>query len=97
MTHGIVDVVAYQEALLIEAAFGIAVLTMIWAALRRWLRHRERMDLLIAAQADERAVQQGAQMERVEERLAAIEQIMSGGAVPPAAQIPDRSPAPDQA
>jgi hypothetical protein len=28
--HGIVDDFAFQEALLIEAAFGIVLLTMIW-------------------------------------------------------------------
>lgn len=31
MHHGIVDVFAYQEALLIEAVFGVVLLAMLWA------------------------------------------------------------------
>ena len=31
MNHGVVDVFAFQEALLIKAAFGIAILVIIWA------------------------------------------------------------------
>jgi predicted phage tail protein len=87
MNHGIVDVFAYQEALLIEAVFGIALLAMIWVGFRRWLQHKERMGQLIAEQTAERAVQHDAQMERVEGRLKTIEQIVTGGEVPAAAQI----------
>jgi hypothetical protein len=86
VTHGIVDVFAFQEALLIEAVLGIALLTMIWVGFRRWLQHKEKMGRLIAEQVAERATQQGAQMERVEERLKAIEHIMTDGGVQ-AAQI----------
>jgi hypothetical protein len=81
VTHGIVDVFAFQEALLIEAVLGIALLTMIWVGFRRWLQHKEKMGRLIAEQVAERATQQGAQMERVEERLKAIEHIMTDGGV----------------
>jgi predicted phage tail protein len=66
MNHGIVDVFAYQEALLIEAVFGIALLAMIWVGFRRWLQHKDKMGQLIAEQTAERAVQHDAQMERVE-------------------------------
>ena len=76
MSHGIVDVFAFQEALLIEAVFGIALLTMIWVGFRRWLQHKERMGRLIAEQTAERAGQHGAQMARVEARLNAVEQIV---------------------
>lgn len=79
MNHGIIDVVAFQEALLIEAAFGIALLAMIWVGFRRWLQYKERMGRLIAEQTAERAAQYGAQMERVEARLKAVEQIVADG------------------
>jgi hypothetical protein len=81
VTHGIVDVFAFQEALLIEAVFGIALLTMIWVGFRRWLQHKEKMGRLIAEQVAERAAQQGAQ--RVEARLNAVEQIVTDGGVQP--------------
>ena len=81
MSHGIVDVVAFQEALLIEAVFGIALLTMIWVGFRRWLQHKETMDRLIAEQVAERAAEQSAQIERVEARLKAVEQIVTDGGV----------------
>lgn len=84
MDHGIIDVVAFQEALLMEAVFGITLLAMIWVGFRRWLQHRERMGRLIAEQTAERAAQYGAKMERVEARLKAIEQIVTDGAVCPA-------------
>ena len=87
MNHGIVDVFAFQEALLIEAVFGIALLTMIWVGFRRWLQHKERIGRLIAEQAAERAGQHGAQMARVEARLDAVEQIVINGGVQPAAQL----------
>ena len=84
MDHGIVDVFAFQEALLIEAAFAVVLLTMIWVGFRRWLQHKERMSRYIAEQAAERSAHYGAQMEGVEARLKAIEQIVS---VQPSEQI----------
>ena len=81
MKHGIVEVFAYQETLLIMAVFGIAILAMIWVGFRRWLHHKERMERLIAEQTAERAAQYGAQMERVEARLNAIERIGTDGGV----------------
>jgi len=67
--HGVIDVFAFQEALLIEAVFGIALLTMVWVGFRRWLQHKERTSRLIADQTAEfRAL-----IERVEARLNAIE------------------------
>jgi hypothetical protein len=85
--HGIVDVFAFQEALLIEAVFAVTILVMVWAGFRRWLQHKERMGRLIADQTAERAAQYGAHIERVEERLRAVEQIVADGAVQPAGQI----------
>jgi hypothetical protein len=85
--HGIVDVFAYQEALLIEAAFGIALLTMIWVGFRRWLQYKERTSRLIAEQTAERDAQDGAHMARVEARLKAIEEIVIDGGAKTAAQI----------
>ena len=87
MNHGIVDVFAFQEALLIEAVFGIALLAMIWIGFRRWLQHKEKMGRLIAEQTAQRAAENRAQMERVEGRLKAVEQIASGAGVQTAAQI----------
>ena len=97
MQHGIVDVFAFQEALLIEAVFGIALLVMIWVGFRRWLHHKEKMGQLIAEQNAQRAAQHGAQMERVETRLKAIEQIVSAGDGQATAQIaaPGTSSLPD--
>jgi hypothetical protein len=68
----IVDVFAFQEALLIEAVFGIAILVMIWVGFRKWLQHKERMGRLIADQ-------NAAHIARVEQRLEAVEQIVSDG------------------
>lgn len=79
MDHGMIDVFAYQEALLVMAVFGVAVLAMIWVGFRRWLQHKEKMASLFAEQASERAAQHGTQMERVEARLKAIEQIVTDG------------------
>jgi hypothetical protein len=79
VNHGIVDVVAFQEALLLEAIFGVALLTMLCIGFRRWLQHKEKMRSLIAEQTAERAAHEGARMERVEERLKAIEQIVADG------------------
>jgi hypothetical protein len=87
VNHGIVDVFAFQEALLMEAAFGIALLAMIWVGFRRWLQYKERLDRLIAEQAGDRAAQYGAQMERVEARLKAIERIVTDDRGQTAAQI----------
>lgn len=84
MDHGIVDVFAFQEALLIEAAFAVVLLTMIWFGFRRWLQHKERMGRFISEQAAERSAHYTAQMEGVEARLKAIEQIVS---VQPSEQI----------
>src|SRR5690348_1015715 len=83
VNRGIVDVFAFQEALLIEAVFGIAILVMIWVGFRKWLQHKERMGRLIADQT--------AQIERVEERLKSIEQIVSDGGVK---ALPDASSKP---
>jgi hypothetical protein len=77
VNHGIVDIFAYQEALLIEAVFGIALLTMIWMGFRRWLQHKERMGRLIVEQTAERAAQYGAQIESVEARLNAVEHVVA--------------------
>jgi hypothetical protein len=87
VNHGVVDVFAFQEALLIEAVFGIALLAMIWVGFRRWLQHKEKMGRLIAEQTVERAVKDHAQMERVEARLSAIEQIVTDGGVRAATEI----------
>ena len=87
MSHGIVDVFAFQEALLMEAVFGIALLAMIWAGFRRWLQHKERMDRLIAERTAEHAAQYAAHIERVEARLKAVEQIVTPGDVETASRI----------
>ena len=87
MSHGIVDVFAFQEALLMEAVFGVALLAMIWAGFRRWLQHKERMDRLIAEQTAEHAAQYAAHIERVEARLKAVEQIVTPGDVETASRI----------
>jgi len=79
VNHGIVDVFAFQEALLIEAAFGIALLTMIWVGFRRWLQHKERMGRAIADERAEILAQFGACLERVEARLNAVEQLRADG------------------
>jgi len=87
VNHGIVDVFAFQEALLIEAVFGIALLTMIWVGFRRWLQHKAKMGRLMAEQMAERTVEQGARMERVEARLKAVEQIVADGGTQAVPQI----------
>ena len=89
MNHGIVEVVAYQETLLVMAVFGIAVLAMIWVGFRRWLQYKEKTARLIAEETAERAARYGAGIERVEERLKAIEQIVVEGGVQTTAQLPD--------
>jgi hypothetical protein len=85
VSHGIVDVFAFQEALLIEATFGIALLTMIWIGFRRWVQYKEKIGLVIAEQTADQAARYGAQMERVEERLQAVEQIVAERALGTAA------------
>ena len=87
MGHGMIDVFAFQEALLIEAVFGIAILAMVWTGFRRWLQHKEKMGQLVAEQTAERAAQYGAHMERIEARLKVVEQIVTDGGVALAAQI----------
>ena len=76
----IVGLFAYQEALLIEAVFGVALLVMLWVGFRRWLHHKERLGQLIAEQTAERAAQRSDEMERVEARLQTIEKLVSDGA-----------------
>ena len=97
MKHGIIDVLAFQEALLIEAAFGIALLTMIWIGFRRWLQQKERIGRLSAEQTAEHDAQNDARMERVEARLEAIEQaVTDGGAqAPPQIDLPPARPLPN--
>ena len=79
VTHGIVDVFAFQEALLMEAIFGIALLAMIWVGFRRRLQYKEKMGRLITEQTAERAAQYDAQIERLDARLKAVEQIAIDG------------------
>jgi len=95
VNHGVVEVAAYQETLLIMAVFGIAILAMIWAGFRRWLQQKERTDRLIAEQTAERSAQYGAGMERVEARLKAVEQIVSGGEIPSQIDSPRTNPVPE--
>lgn len=85
--HGVVEVFAYQETLLIMAVFGIAILAMIWVGFRRWLQHKDKLARLIADQTAERSAESGAQMERVEARLKAIEQVVTAGGVQKLAEI----------
>ena len=85
--HGILNLFAYQEALLIEAVFGIALLTMIWIGFRRWLQYKESTSRLIAKQAAERDAHFGPHMERVEARLKAIEEIVIDGGAKAATPI----------
>lgn len=84
MHPGAIEVVAYQETLLLMAVFGVVVLAMIWAGFHRWLQHKDRMGRLAAEQT---AAQSSAQMERVEARLKAIEGLLSEGGVQTIAQI----------
>ena len=84
MHPGAVEVVAYQETLLLMAVFGVVVLAMIWAGFHRWLQHKDRMGRLATEQT---AAQSRAQMERIETRLKAIEGLLSEGGVQPTAQI----------
>lgn len=79
MKHGLVEVVAYQETLLIMAVFGIVTLAMLWVGFRRWLQAKERTDRLLREQAAEQISQFGAYIERVEARLKAIEHVVTDG------------------
>jgi hypothetical protein len=87
VSHGVIDVFAFQEALLMEAVFGIALLAMIWVGFRRWLQYKEKMGRLIAEQTAERAGQYAARIEQVEARLKAVEQSVPDGGVQTAVQI----------
>lgn len=80
MDHPFLGLFAYQEALLIEAVFGVALLVMLWVGFRRWLQHKERLGQLIA----ERQV---ARMDQVEARLNAVEKRVSDGTGEAAARI----------
>lgn len=91
MSHGIVDVFAYQEALLIEAVFGVVLLTMIWVGFRKWLQSKERASRLVADQTAEHHAQFGALIERVEARLNAIERIVTDGRDEARAQLKESS------
>jgi hypothetical protein len=95
--HGVVEVFAYQETLLIMAVFGIAILAMIWVGFRRWLHYKEKMGRLVAEQTAERAAEYGAHIEHVEERLKAVERIVTDDGVQTTAQIGARptNPLPD--
>ena len=105
MAHGAVEVVAYQETLMIMAVFGVAVLAMAWAGFRRWLRYKETSGRLIAERSAESAAQFRTQVERVEARMKAIEQIVTNGRAAeldapasdpaPGAMKTSRRPAPD--
>ena len=92
MHPGAVEVVAYQETLLLMAVFGVAILAMIWAGFRRWLEHKDKLGRITAEQSAERSAQYMAQMQRVEARLDAIE-----GSIPSviAVQVGRRPATPD--
>ena len=94
MNHGVVEVFAYQETLLIMAVLGIAILAMVWIGFRRWLQYKERMGRLLGERAADQRAKFDAQMERIEARLNAIQQIVTNGGVETAAQI-ERSTSPE--
>jgi hypothetical protein len=77
MSHGFVEVFAYQETLLIMAVFGTAILAMLWVGFQRWLRVQEKIGGEIADQSAERSAQ-------IETRLQAIEQIVTDRVQTPA-------------
>jgi hypothetical protein len=83
----IIDVFAFQEALLAELILAIAVIALAYRGFGRWLQHKERMGQHIAEQTAERAAQYGAHIERVEARLKAVEQIVSDDGAQTAGQI----------
>lgn len=88
MNHGVVEVFAYQETLMIMAVFAIALLVMIWVGFRRWLQQKERMGREIADQT----AQFSALIERVEARLDAIERGRTGEQIDarPTNPLPDQ-------
>ena len=87
MGHGIVDVFAYQEALLIEAVFGLALLVMIWVGFRRWLGYKQEMSRLNALQTAELTAEYRALLERVEARLNSVEQLVNQSSTSTPVQI----------
>ena len=82
MQHGVVEVVAYQETLLIMAVFGLVILAMVWLGFRRWLQSKETTDRLTAERTAEMAVEYRALIERVEARLNALEHIRDASKQP---------------
>jgi hypothetical protein len=85
--HGILDIFAFQESLLIQAVFTIVILAMVGVGFRRWLQYKEKMARLIAERTAERVAQYGARIEQVEARLKAVEQIVTDGSASTVAQI----------
>jgi hypothetical protein len=57
------------------------------SAFQRWLRHKELMGQLIAEKTAEKAAQYATHVERIEERLRVLEQIVTDGGAQTAAQI----------
>jgi hypothetical protein len=86
VAHGIIDAFAFQEALLIEAVFGIIILAMIWVGFRRWLQYKEKTGRLIAEQTAERTAENAAERALIESRLKAVEQMI--GKIFPADALP---------
>ena len=82
MQHGVVEVVAYQETLLIMAVFGLVILAMVWLGFRGWLQSKERANRLLADQRAETAAEYRALIERVEARLNALEHIKDSSKAP---------------
>ena len=73
MGHGLFDIFAFQESVVLQTIFMIVILAMLWVGFRRWLQYKEKM----AEETAKRADRYGAQMERVEARLKALEQIVT--------------------
>lgn len=94
MHHGAIEVVAYQETLLMMAVFGVAILAMTWAGFRRWMHYKEKAGSLIAEQIQERSAQHAAQMERVEARLKAIESLVTKAGTQTAPKVETSAAAP---
>ena len=95
MAHGAVEVVAYQETLMIMAVFGVAILAMIWAGFRQWLRHKETSGRLIAERTADSTAEFGSQIQRVEDRMKAIEQMVTAGTAHAQIDAPAADPLPD--
>ena len=67
---------------------GIPVLGGIsMSAFQRWLLHKEKMGQLIADKTAEKAAQYASHVERLEERLRVVEEIVTDGGAQTAAQI----------